>query len=273
MAVGFPRQGLFGMGTPPFGAPVQNIAPGLGVTAPPAEPFVWGAGGSRITPEQVAKMRALAEAEMAEAGSFAPVAHWTQGLARSLGAVTGGVRARRADKADAQLAADSDAVTKALLANPTRESVLGAIASGRLSKGGMAVAEILAEGFKPAKPSAPPEIIELATIANDPSQPPHIRKAAADRVTALNDPLVNMPLPGGRAFVGPRSEVVPTLGGGGPTSGAPQTMAPPAEAIADLKADPSGAAEFDEVFGAGAAARILGSGGPAATPGRFPVVQ
>lgn len=272
MAVGFQRPGLFGMGQNASRGPYDTPGIGDGMVAPPS-PFLWGAGGSKYSPEQVEQMRAMAQAEMQDATSGAPVAHWLQGLNRSLGAVTGGLRMRKADKAGAEIAAESDAVTQALLANPTRDSVLGAIASGKLSKGGMAVAEILAEGFKPPKPNAPPEIIELASIANDPMQPPHIRKAAADRVTALNDPLVNMPLPGGRAFVGPRSEVVPTLGGGGQSSGAPQTMAPPAEAIADLKADPTGAAEFDEVFGAGAAARILGSGGPAATPGRFPVVQ
>jgi hypothetical protein len=243
---------------------------GLGGMVPQAapEPFMWGAGGSRVTPEQVAQMRQMAQAEMADASSGAPVAHWLQGLNRSLGAITGGLQMRRADKADAQITADSDAVTQALLADPSRENVLGAIASGKLSKGGMTVAEILAEGFKPATPEADPEIIRLSAIAHDPTRPAFERKAAGDRVVALNDPLVNMPLPGGRAFVGPRSEVVPTLGGGGQSSGVPQTTVPPAEAVAELKADPSAAAEFDEMFGAGSAARVLG--GPALAPGSFP---
>jgi hypothetical protein len=43
----------------------------------------------------------------------------------------------------------------------------------------------------------------------------------------------------------------------GGSYGAPQS-GPPPEAIADLQADPSGAAEFDQIFGAGASRRYLG---------------
>ncbi len=42
---------------------------------------------------------------------------------------------------------------------------------------------------------------------------------------------------------------------------APKGAAPPPEAIAELKRDPSAKAEFDEAFGKGAADRILGQGG------------
>lgn len=254
---------LFGLrppyGTPGIGDDPQGMGvPGMGMSPPP-EPFVFGKGGARYTPEQVAQMREMAQAEIADAGSYAPVQSWTQGLDRALGAITGGIRLRKADKADAAIQAESDAVTQALLADPSKEHVLQVLGNARAPKGAQSVAELLAKPMF-AKPAEPPEIVQLAAIANDPTQPDHIRAAARDRVTALNDPLVNMPLPGGRTFVGPRSEVVPTLGGGGQASGVPQTTAPPAEAIAELKADPTGAAEFDEMFGAGAAARVLGGG-------------
>lgn len=61
----------------------------------------------------------------------------------------------------------------------------------------------------------------------------------------------------------------PQIGGPGQMQGAP--VAPPPEAIAELRQSPGTAAHFDEIFGQGAAARILGQGGPAATPGHFPV--
>lgn len=61
----------------------------------------------------------------------------------------------------------------------------------------------------------------------------------------------------------------PRIGGPGQMQGAPVT--PPPEAIAELRQSPGTAAHFDEIFGQGAAARILGQGGPAATPGHFPV--
>jgi hypothetical protein len=53
-----------------------------------------------------------------------------------------------------------------------------------------------------------------------------------------------------------------------PAAKAP-TQAPPAEAIARLKANPGEASQFDEVFGPGASARVLGGPTPSASGG-FP---
>lgn len=247
--IGARPRGFLGMGA----GVLPGDQPGLGFPLPqaPPDPFIFGRGGARMSPEQVARLRDIAEAEMAEAGSFAPVGHWTQGLARALGGVTGGLRMRRADKADAEMAAESDAVTQALLdPNVDKATVFRAMANPRLSEGAQSVAELLAKGMMPAKPSAPPEIIELAAIANDPTQPPAIRKVAADRITALNDPMAIIPLPGNRGtFVGRNSQFATTMGGGGQTSGAqaPPTVLPP---------------DFD--FGDD-------NGGPAATSGNFPM--
>lgn len=68
-----------------------------------------------------------------------------------------------------------------------------------------------------AKPSALPDVIQLQTIADDPTQPANIRKAALDRVTALNDPIVNYNV-GGRDFVGTRSQFLGDLSKGGDPS-------------------------------------------------------
>jgi len=108
-----------------------------------------------------------------------------------------------------------------------------------------------------ARPASQPEIVQLAAIANDPAQPEYARKAASDRITALNDPVVTMP-GGGMAT---RSTVVGMLNK--PTSG------PPASAIAYLKAHPNLARDFDEKYGAGASASILQGGPTPSASGTF----
>ncbi|WP_181700547.1 hypothetical protein [Chthonobacter albigriseus] len=70
-------------------------------------PFVWGAGGSKKTPEQIARERQIAEAMMAKGVDFSPVAHWTQGAARVASALAGAYKNSKADKAEAaNMAAD-----------------------------------------------------------------------------------------------------------------------------------------------------------------------
>jgi len=58
--------------------------------AAPETPFLWGAGGSMKTPEQVARDREIAAALMQGGMDFSPVDHWLQGAAR---AAQGGVGA------------------------------------------------------------------------------------------------------------------------------------------------------------------------------------
>lgn len=65
-----------------------------------ASPFVWGAGGARMTPEQIEKQRQIAEAMMARGADTSPVGHWTQGAARVAQALFGAIGASRADAAE-----------------------------------------------------------------------------------------------------------------------------------------------------------------------------
>lgn len=60
--------------------------------------------------------------------------------------------------------------------------------------------------------SSAPEVVQLSRIANDPSQPEHVRAAAQARITAMNDPRVAASLPGGGFFMGPASTFGATTG-------------------------------------------------------------
>lgn len=55
-------------------------APLLDVPQQPAQPFVWGQGGQRISPEQLALQRD--RAAMMMQSDYSPVGHWAQGLGR-----------------------------------------------------------------------------------------------------------------------------------------------------------------------------------------------
>lgn len=56
------------------------------------KPFVWGAGGAALTPEELARRREEEAQAMAKGVDFSPVGHWTQGLARVANAAAGSFR-------------------------------------------------------------------------------------------------------------------------------------------------------------------------------------
>lgn len=82
----------------------------------PQEAFVWGQGGRRMTPAEIAREHDVAAALMANGADYSPVQHWTQGAARALGGLTGAFRERRANKAAEANAAEAE-IAAALL-NP-----------------------------------------------------------------------------------------------------------------------------------------------------------
>lgn len=49
---------------------------------PAPDPFVWGEGGVRMTPAEIAALRASARGQIAVGANYFPVGHWAQGLAR-----------------------------------------------------------------------------------------------------------------------------------------------------------------------------------------------
>ena len=98
-------------------------------------PFTWGKGGVALTPEQIAQRRALAEAAREGSTDTSPVAHWTQGAARVVGALSGIVQDRRADKAEAEGLASAD---EYIANDPVLSALIGGRAAPALSSGGVA---------------------------------------------------------------------------------------------------------------------------------------
>jgi hypothetical protein len=66
----------------------------------PPEAFVWGAGGARKTPEEIAREREIAEALLAQGIDSSPVHHPLQGIARVANAAAGAYGRHRAGQAE-----------------------------------------------------------------------------------------------------------------------------------------------------------------------------
>jgi hypothetical protein len=134
-------------------------------------PFVWGSGGRKLTPDQIAKQREIAEAMIAQSGDTSPVGHWTQGAARVAQALAGVVKERRADSAETS-------------ANQSGMAALAAAMGG--SGGGMA-ADMPATGAQPSAASPDFSSVQPAEGFQADSR---IRDGIATTATALGiDPI------------------------------------------------------------------------------------
>jgi hypothetical protein len=83
-------------------------------TQTPDEPFQWGSGGRRMTPEQIAQQQQIAASLMQV--DYSPIASPWQGLARVSQNVLGALQNRQAGKAQDANRAESSSVLQALLA-------------------------------------------------------------------------------------------------------------------------------------------------------------
>lgn len=72
----------------------------MAVASNPLETFIWGAGGQKMSPEQVARQREIAAALMQGGMDYSPVDHWLQGAARASQGLVGGLKDRWANEAE-----------------------------------------------------------------------------------------------------------------------------------------------------------------------------
>jgi hypothetical protein len=235
----------------PIGSIQSPIAPPVQPQQPQVpSPFVWGSGGQRLPMEEILSRQAQARNQMTP--DFSPVRHWTQGLARVVNNVMGALENRRLEKQLAASRAESDG----LLA--------------RLMGGGQdAVAQAL------LNPNVRPEVRDFAGKLWDRNNP----KPTAPHYWETNNGSLGVVGPDGKPQIiyndpTPKMEMIqvrdPATGqvnwyrvpvtGGSPRPGA---AGPPQAAIDYLRSNPTSSAQFDEKYGAGTAARILGNGGGA----------
>lgn len=98
--------------------------------------FTWGAGGSRMTPEDIALQRAVLARRRAAGTDTSPVGHWTQGAARLFDAFGDVVQEKRLDSSADQNATENQSLISQLLggstasASPSVSPVASALTSG-----------------------------------------------------------------------------------------------------------------------------------------------
>lgn len=79
-------------------------------------PFMWGEGGQKLSPDEVARQRALASRLASQVGDTSPVGHWTQGLTRVTEALRGNLTDWRANQAEQAGLAEAQSAISPILA-------------------------------------------------------------------------------------------------------------------------------------------------------------
>lgn len=192
----------------------------------PNEPFFFGRGGKRRTPEDIALERRLAAQQMQQGADYSPVASPWQGLARVANGLAGGLRMRSADKMADERAVGQQQSIEALLApydaaSGASDPVAAALADPELRQLGMSVLE-----SRTPKPVQPTEFARLQTERDAlPIGDP--RRVEFDRyIAGKSDPIITVTLPGGGIFNGPQSELANVLQGAASVGSAPDTLPP-----------------------------------------------
>jgi len=184
----------------------------------PAQPFTWGQGGARLTPEQLAMQQKLALSK--QQGDYSPVSNIFQGLGRVADNVTGALDEKSLNKEALAQAGDRQNSIAALLApspesGPQTSSIAAALASTDPAL--QSVGKMAYERANP-KPTQPNEFQQYLLASGVQPGTPEWQRQNSLRAQASYDPIVNVTLPTG-VFAGPRSML--------PSSGAPQTQSGP----------------------------------------------
>jgi hypothetical protein len=191
----------------------------------PTDPFMWGAGGARMRPEDIARQREMA-AQMQMAGAdTSPVGHWTQGLARVAQALSGHVREKQANKAAEGLSARDAAIAEALLGGGS-DVAMRAMLDPYASQGTRGAAKMIWDQAN-QKPPTPTETERMMIASGLTPGSPEWRAANQRLLEGKTDPLIAATLPGGRFYSGPQSGLASLMGGGGQASTGPMAQPSP----------------------------------------------
>lgn len=216
----------------------------------PQEAFQWGAGGSRMTRDAIARQREMAMALMQ--ADTSPVYDPWQGLARVAANVVGGFQERRLRNRERENSEYSQQIMNQLTGGPLPAAGGGAGSSPPASPSTNDLAALMSDPYASdsVKQFAKmqyeqminrqnkqfeydnrqvPEIIQLQRMVDNPDIPATERAAAAERIKGINDQFINFSGPDIGTYVGRQSGLAAFLGGGSP--------APVAEPPATLPRD------------------------------------
>ncbi|QDP53773.1 MAG: hypothetical protein GOVbin7759_60 [Prokaryotic dsDNA virus sp.] len=227
------------MALAPIPAGVAQVVDPVAQALTPAEPFVWGHGGLKMTPQQAAMMRERGQQRMR--GDYSPVQHWTQGLARVADNVLGALEAKKADKALEEGAAADRALMEAMVSGGVDDSMIArALMDPNVGEGVRQFAGMEYQRRQPAKAPAPTDIEKLMMARGIERGSDVWNKTLDAAITGKTDPFTVLQT-GTGTFMGPQSLVQQALQeGGGPTSGAPAGGEPPAVLPPDFFDDNGG---------------------------------
>jgi hypothetical protein len=117
-----------------------------------AAPFIWGTGGSQMTPEEIAAQRKVAQAMIAQGSDYSPVQSWSQGAARVAQAIFGGMQARDANEAAKANAASEAALLTGLFSGGAPTNIVPPAAAAAPS---VAASAITSAPLPPVASTAP----------------------------------------------------------------------------------------------------------------------
>lgn len=201
----------------------MTIHPGIvaGLTQQPAGPaFTWGKGGRRMTPEDIARERALAARQMQS--DYSPIQHWSQGLGRVADNVLGALRDRGAQKAAAANSADSMRIAE-LLTQPPQEAGMAAPVTGPgITPVDLPPSSVAPDQAAMMSPDAPPSI--------DQAPPP----PADWRQTVAADPVAEALMTGTEA----ENQIARALAARPQNAATPAAMYRPRDAIIEALSNP-----------------------------------
>lgn len=116
------------MGNRPYGGVAAALAAPVATSG---QPFTWGQGGRRMTPEEIARERQIAARQMQS--DYSPIASPWQGLARVADQLVGAFRDRDARRASDRNAAESASVADLLMRPPTTPAMEASGGAGAIA--------------------------------------------------------------------------------------------------------------------------------------------